>query len=106
MRAFAQRRAVTEADLLAFATRGLQAEVICLVSGLAGMPVAAAERLCDDGDLERLLAVAKAQNWSWPTVAALLAQFWRIGPGDPRLRAVEARFAAGAGAVQTRRKVR
>ena len=79
VKALAEEHPLTEADLALFATSGSLEAAICTLSRLAGLSLPAVERLFLGGEPDLVLLVAKAQDWSWATVRALL----RLRNGDP-----------------------
>lgn len=102
VRQLADQRSLSEADLCDFAAAGSHAEAICTVAALVGLSVAAAERICEGTDFDLLLLVAKAQNWSWKTFAALITQFWPVASDARQLARIESRFTAMTGAKARR----
>lgn len=96
------RRALAPSDLLDFATAGRPEETICVVAALAGLPVSAAERICDGDDSETLMLLAKAHGWTWPCFARLVLLFSPDRSVGRRLRLIEARF-AGLTSAKARR---
>lgn len=70
--AIAEKRPLSETDLVDFASESRFEEAVCALSYLAGLSIPAVERLFKDGEAELLLVVGRAQGWNWPTVRALL----------------------------------
>jgi uncharacterized protein (DUF2336 family) len=70
--ALSQERRMGENDLIALAQNGKKEEAICLMALLTGLSVPSTERLVFSNELDLILVVAKAQNWMWETVKALL----------------------------------
>jgi hypothetical protein len=65
-------RPIDEEDIAGFAVADLLEETVCAVAASAGLSLKAAERLFTVADSDLLLVVAKAQGWSWGTLAELL----------------------------------
>ena len=65
-------RPLIEQDLMDFAAAQKFEECVCTVARMADLSIQAAERLFDEGDAELLLVVARAQDWSWPTLRVML----------------------------------
>ncbi len=70
--AISAQRPLTEEDVLTFATDEKFEECVCAISMLAGLSLNAAERLFRESEAELLLVVARAQEWSWPTLRKIL----------------------------------
>jgi uncharacterized protein (DUF2336 family) len=68
----AASRALTEQDVLAYASEERFEECVCAISLMAGLSLNASERLFRESEAELLLVVAKAQEWSWPTVRKMI----------------------------------
>ena len=70
--AITEERRLEESDLLSFASNGSTEETICSIAYVAGLSVAAVERLFDGSEADLLLVIGKSQGWSWRTLRAML----------------------------------
>lgn len=72
LEAITAKRDLNEQDVLGFATAGRFEECVCAISLIAGLSLNASERLFRENEAELLLVVAKAQEWTWPTVRKMI----------------------------------
>ncbi len=70
--ALTAERPLVEEDLAGYAAAGQFEECVCAVAQMADLSVTAAERLFDEGDAELLMVVARARDWTWSTLRAML----------------------------------
>ncbi len=66
-------KALDELSVASFAGARETEHVICAVSSLAGLGIAATERALLGPDRDTTLIIGKALKWTWPTVRAILA---------------------------------
>jgi hypothetical protein len=72
VRALELERKLNENEVLAFAQAGKLEHVICAVSVITGLGIAASERAMMGPDRDTNLIIGKALSWNWPTMRAVL----------------------------------
>ena len=89
VRALHKERKLTEADVAEYAKAGKYEETIAALATMCAVPVEVVDRLMNGERADPVLILARAANFGWPTVKAVIGS--RPGP-KPSSQTIEAAF--------------
>lgn len=92
VRALHNERNLTEADIAEFAKRGKYEETIAALATICAVPVEVVDRLMSGDRTDPVLILARAANFTWPTVCELMNARPRPKPSNQLLAEARENF--------------